>query len=78
MRHAHRIGAVVAAFAAVASLLAVMSGGWLYVQTSTTNPYRVTLGWEKLPEGRTLGIISGAFPDPDGRHLWMLDRCGGN
>ena len=36
------------------------------------------LGWEKLPEGRTLGIISGAFPDPDGQHLWMLDRCGGN
>lgn len=75
MRHAYRIGAVVAV---VSSLLTVTSGRWLYAQTSTTNPYRVTLGWEKLPVGRTLGIMSGAFPDPDGQHLWMLDRCGGN
>ena len=76
MRHAYRMGAAVAA---VSCLLAVTSGGSLSAaQTSTTNPYRVALGWEKLPEGRTLGIMSGAFPDPDGRHLWMLDRCGGN
>ena len=47
-------------------------------QSSTTNPYRATLGWEQLPEGRTLGVVSGVIPDPDGRHLWILDRCGGN
>ena len=60
------------------NLLLMTSSEGLYGQTSTTNPYRVTLGWEKLPEGRTLGIVSGAFPDPDGQHVWMLDRCGGN
>ena len=47
-------------------------------QSSTTNPYRATYGWERLPEGRTLGVVSGVIPDPDGRHLWILDRCGGN
>ena len=47
-------------------------------QTTTTNPYRAALGWEQLPEGRTLGIISGVWPDPDGEHLWILDRCGAN
>jgi hypothetical protein len=38
----------------------------------------MTLGWERLPAGRTLGVVSGVIPDPDGRHLWILDRCGGN
>ena len=75
MRHACLTLAVVAV---VSNLLLMTSSEGLYGQTSTTNPYRVTLGWEKLPEGRTLGIVSGAFPDPDGQHVWLLDRCGGN
>ena len=75
MRYVCQIGAMVAL---ISNLLTATSSGRLYAQTSTTNPYRVALGWEKLPEGRTLGIMSGAFPDPDGRHLWLLDRCGGN
>ena len=75
MRHACLTLAVVAV---VSNLLPMTSSEGLYGQTSTTNPYRVTFGWEKLPEGRTLGIVSGAFPDPDGQHVWMLDRCGGN
>ena len=56
----------------------VVSAGALCAQTTTTNPYRATFGWEHLPEGRSLGIISGVIPDPDGLHLWILDRCGGN
>ncbi|MXW09705.1 MAG: hypothetical protein F4Z78_07745, partial [Gammaproteobacteria bacterium] len=63
-------------------LILVASAGWfggtLRAQTSTHNPYRATLGWEQLPDGRTLGIVSGAIPDPDGEHLWILDRCGAN
>ena len=47
-------------------------------QTTTTNPYRATFGWEQLPGDRVLGIISGVWPDPDGEHLWVLDRCGAN
>ena len=39
---------------------------------------RASFGWENLPDGRTLGTVSGVHPDPDGQHLWILDRCGGN
>lgn len=42
------------------------------------HPFRATFGWEKLPAGRTLGIVSGVIPDPDGEHIWILDRCGEN
>ena len=48
------------------------------VQSSTTNPFRASFGWEHLPEGRVMGTVSGVHPDPDGQHLWILDRCGGN
>ena len=47
-------------------------------QTTSSNPYRATFHWERLPQGRTLGIVSGVIPDPDGEHLWILDRCGAN
>ncbi|MEE2669353.1 MAG: hypothetical protein VYD78_05060 [Gemmatimonadota bacterium] len=75
MWHANRI----ALTATVAlSFLTMNIGDQLNAQTSTTNPYRTTFGWEKLPEGRSLGIVSGVIPDPDGQHLWILDRCGAN
>ncbi len=67
--------------AAVAAALAAQTaaaGAALQAQSSTTNPYRATFGWERLPDGRALGMVSGVFPDPDGRHLWILDRCGAN
>jgi len=40
--------------------------------------YRAVAGWAKLPAGRSWGAVTGVFPDPDGRHLWVLDRCGAN
>lgn len=58
--------------------LALMATAESAAQTSTTNPYRASFGWEKLPEGRELGTVSGVHPDPDGRHLWILERCGAN
>ena len=74
MSHAHRIG-----YALVVGVAAyLMLGEGSNAQSSTTNPYRATFGWEKLPGGRTMGTVSGVFPDPDGRHLWILDRCGAN
>lgn len=42
------------------------------------NPYRSEDGWAKLPDGRTWGSTAGVDIDPDGVHLWALDRCGGN
>ncbi|NIR34683.1 MAG: hypothetical protein GWN07_01095, partial [Actinobacteria bacterium] len=32
----------------------------------------------RLPDGRAWGAVTGVFPDPDGEHLWVLDRCGAN
>jgi sugar lactone lactonase YvrE len=42
------------------------------------NPYRSEDGWAKLPDGRTWGSTAGVDIDPDGVHLWALDRCGSN
>src|SRR4249919_2586675 len=41
------------------------------------NPYKVNYNWDKL-EGRKIGVASGIRLDPDGKHLWILDRCGAN
>ncbi|MGY8796888.1 MAG: hypothetical protein ACKVJN_17545, partial [Woeseiales bacterium] len=42
------------------------------------NPYRAYYGWAKLPEGRVQGVVAGIYADPDGKHMWLMDRCGGN
>src|ERR1700680_5346798 len=54
--------------------LAVMFGGEASAQP---NPYRTDRDWAKLPEGRKrLGAVANIRPDPDGKHLWVLTRCG--
>jgi len=68
--------ALVLAAAVVAAALAL--SGAVHAQSSTTNPYRASVGWEKMPAGRPMGTVTGVFPDPDGRHIWILDRCGKN
>ena len=74
MLHSSRVGsALVVGFLA----LVVMFAGELHAQGGN-NPYHATDGWEKLPDGRIFGSLSGAFPDPDGRHMWVLNRCGGD
>jgi DNA-binding beta-propeller fold protein YncE len=40
--------------------------------------YTPVEGWAELPAGRSWGAVTGVRPDPDGRHVWVLDRCGGN
>lgn len=42
-----------------------------------TNPYRGIHGWAKTP-GRPMGVAAGVYQDPDGEHMWVMDRCGGN
>src|ERR1700745_1521634 len=42
-----------------------------------TSPYKVNYNWGKL-QGRKIGVASGIKADPDGKHLWILDRCGAN
>jgi hypothetical protein len=47
-------------------------------QSVANNPFHQVLGWEKLPGEMKIGVPSGVFPDPDGRHIWILSRCGAN
>ncbi len=42
------------------------------------NPYRAVHGWVDLPDGRTWGSTAGIDIDPDGVHIWAIDRCGAN
>ena len=42
------------------------------------NPYQTVDGWAPLPDGRTWGSTAGVDIDPDGVHLWAIDRCGSN
>ncbi|SUZ89194.1 uncharacterized protein METZ01_LOCUS42048 [marine metagenome] len=43
-----------------------------------SNPYRALYDWAKLPDDRPLGVVAGIYQDPDGEHMWLMDRCGGN
>jgi streptogramin lyase len=50
----------------------------LAAQSVANNPYHTVHRWEKLPHGWKLGVPSGIIPDPGGKHLWILSRCGAN
>jgi sugar lactone lactonase YvrE len=45
---------------------------------SEPNPYRTVANWFKLPEGRMWGSTSAVEIDPDGRSIWVAERCGAN
>jgi sugar lactone lactonase YvrE len=72
MRNSIRLARM--ASAGAATLL--IASGALQAQIAN-NPYKVNYSWDKL-EGRKIGVASGIRPDPDGKHLWILDRCGAN
>ena len=66
---------VILVFGLAASLLVLSRG--LEAQAAY-NPYHEMEGWDKLPGMMEFGPLTGAFPDPDGRHMWLLGRCGTN
>lgn len=61
---------------AVGVVLAALLGAGVHAQIGVS-PYKVNYNWAKL-EGRPIGVASGIKMDPDGKHLWILDRCGAN
>src|SRR6516225_4071251 len=61
---------------AVGVSMAAVVGSVVIAQQSTS-PYKVNYNWDKL-QGRKIGVASGIKMDPDGRHIWILDRCGAN
>ncbi len=74
VRHFARLGCALLISAAMTGL----SETGLEGQIVANNPYHADYDWAKLPEGLTIGVASGVFPDPDGQHLWVLSRCGAN
>ncbi|MEC7767919.1 MAG: hypothetical protein VX471_01375, partial [Acidobacteriota bacterium] len=42
------------------------------------NPYSSEDGWATLPDEREWGSTAGVDIDPDGEHIWAIDRCGAN
>ena len=66
------LGAIVVAVA--------MSGGQVVAQPANAppNPYRTVEGWAKMPEGRTWGATSAVEVAPDGRSIWVAERCAAN
>lgn len=62
-----------AAVAAALATLALAGGA-----VGQENPFRIQEGWAKLPAGRSWGSTSSVFPAPDGRNVWVGERCGEN
>ena len=69
--------------AAIVAVLA-MSAGRAYTQNNgqpnndLPNPYGTVEGWAKMPEGRTWGSTSAVDIAPDGKSIWVAERCGAN
>jgi sugar lactone lactonase YvrE len=65
---------------AVAVAVIGLAGGRLEAQPTNTqpNPYRTVEGWAKMPEGRTWGSTSAVEVHPDGKSIWVAERCGAN
>ncbi|HEY3741820.1 MAG TPA: peptidyl-alpha-hydroxyglycine alpha-amidating lyase family protein [Bryobacteraceae bacterium] len=45
---------------------------------SQPNPYQTIEGWFKLPAGRAWGSSSAIDIAPDGKTVWIAERCGAN
>jgi len=54
-----------------------LSVGTLAAQAVTTNPFRPTYGWGRLPAGRAWGSTSAIDIGADG-NIWVAERCGAN
>jgi sugar lactone lactonase YvrE len=72
------------AFAAVVAMAS--SDARVYAQQGPTmaptnevaNPYTTITDYFKLPEGRKWGSTSAIDVAPDGKTIWVAERCGGN
>jgi DNA-binding beta-propeller fold protein YncE len=62
----------------VKALCAIAVTGLLALPHAQPNPYRTVEGWAKMPEGRSWGAASAVDIAPDGRSIWVAERCGAN
>ena len=45
---------------------------------SLPNPYQTIDNWLKMPQGQNWGSTAGIDIAPDGKSVWVIDRCGSN
>lgn len=69
--------------AALVAILAMGAGnahtqGNVQPVNDPPNPYQTVEGWAKMPEGRSWGSTSAVDIAPDGKSIWVAERCGGN
>jgi len=76
MRQARRWGFTLAG----AVVAMALTSGRVSAQApnSQPNPYKTVENWAKMPEGRTWGSTSAVEADPDGKSIWVAERCGAN
>ncbi len=74
MTHLIRVRPTLVAIVAIVAI-----SGSAAAQMGAPNQYRTVEGvWGKLPEGRIWGSTSAVYPSPDGRTIWVGERCGEN
>jgi sugar lactone lactonase YvrE len=81
MSHSGRVRVtLVVVIVAVLALSAAMAYTQGNVQpvNDRPNPYRTVENWAKMSEGRTWGATSAVDIDPDGKSIWVAERCGAN
>ena len=78
MSHTLRTLGALTALAFTASSTAAQSSADMPPVNDLPNPYRTVENWAKLPEGRTWGSTSAVDVAPDGKHIWVAERCSVN
>lgn len=65
----------------LSAIAATLAASALAAQMPPTlpNPYRIAdESFGELPDGREYGATSAVYPSPDGRTIWVTERCGAN
>ena len=62
----------------LATVVAGLMSATIQAQNSSPNPYETVAGWAQLPDGRVWGATSAVYPAPDGKNIWIAERCGAN
>jgi streptogramin lyase len=79
MRHTRLTGLVLAGIAALAMSGAAWSASkYMEPVNNLPNPYQTVDNFFKLPAGRAWGSTAGIDIAPDGKSVWVIDRCGSN
>ena len=86
LENAMRIPKLMSAFIVLPLLVIAMSGCRLDGDTETflqdsvslADSYMTHRNWGVLPDGREWGRVSGIYIDPNGRDIWVHERCGGD